>query len=90
MNKNEIADEQAKYADNWTKLIIEKRETDLRRKCEQPLGYYIHDGIRRILSDQWIEDPFRKNVQNIREYRRGWNNAMKRIKVECDTLFKEL
>jgi hypothetical protein len=57
MTKDEVAQAQSDYAEEWTKAIIQKREADLWRRCEQPLAYYIHDGIRRILSDLHIEDP---------------------------------
>jgi hypothetical protein len=57
MTKDEIAQAQSDYAEEWTKAIIQKREADLRRRCEQALAYYIYDGIRRILSDLHIEDP---------------------------------
>jgi len=48
---------QAKYADTWARALVHKRDADMRRRCEQPLGYYVHDLVRRILADIGLEDP---------------------------------
>jgi ethanolamine utilization cobalamin adenosyltransferase len=52
-----ITEVQAKYADAWACALVGKRDADMRRRSEQPLGYYVHDMVRRILADIGLEDP---------------------------------
>lgn len=54
---DELAERQHAYAQAWAEQIVRKKEADARRHAEQPLEYYIRDGIRRIMADLGIVDP---------------------------------